>query len=176
MSFEKIPEWGTFGVVLIGGVIGLIEYFDYKAERRVLRSMEFVKELQSEQIVNDLVSLDKAIMSDWPRIRLELIGVDDEKAQEFFTERMASFVVENNVEPAAMRTALLLDSFAVCMGLELCDCETGIAFFGATIAHSWPMIGPFVQDVSGRGRQDGFGASFEKLGLALNKGEEPCPN
>jgi len=53
---------GSFIVVLIGGAIGLFEYFEYKSEQRILRSMDFVKELQSEQIVDDLVSLDKAIM------------------------------------------------------------------------------------------------------------------
>ncbi|MEL7127403.1 MAG: hypothetical protein AAGK30_14285 [Pseudomonadota bacterium] len=84
---------GSFIVVLIGGAIGLFEYFEYKSEQRILRSMDFVKELQSEQIVDDLVSLDKAIMKSWPKMRLQLIGVEDDKAQEFFSQSMAAFGV-----------------------------------------------------------------------------------
>ena len=169
-----VPTWGSFIVVLIGGAIGLFEYFEYKSEQRILRSMDFVKELQSEQIVDDLVSLDKAIMKSWPKMRLQLIGVEDDKAQEIFSQSMAAFVVDAGIEGSALRTAVLMDSFAVCMDRGLCDCETGIAFFGATVAHTWPMIGPYVDAVSQRGREVGFGRSFEKLSQSLNSGADPC--
>lgn len=174
MTISKIPEWGTFLVVLVVGFIAIIEYFEFKSENRILRSMEFAQALQTDRIVDDLVNLDKTVTAAWPKMRLKLALIEKDGAQDFYSREMVSIVKRAELQTSAIRTAVLLDSFAVCMERKLCDCETGLAFFGSTIAHAWPMIGPYVQEVSNRGREDGFGNSLERLSHALNKGKEPC--
>jgi hypothetical protein len=171
-----------------GLFLGAHEYFEAKKDRTVLRSMGFGEALRTSEAIADLMLLDKTFVRNSPGIfaRMGQI-IDPTEANVFYEDQMVTMIRApgaapagttqvalanvSPVESAAVRMTLLLDSFAICVEKGLCDCETGVDFFGSTLLSTWPVVGPYVKAEMRNEAAPEFGTAFERMSKDIRRGE-----
>ncbi|PCK77680.1 hypothetical protein [Rhizobium sophoriradicis] len=162
---------------LIGGVWGIYQYFERLQEQRVAMTLDYVRRLNSEQLLASQTQLSAA----WYGVRdkLRLVRETPVAFREIYVARQRQLVMSVMAGSSAAssgegRTSLvsaldLLEGFfselRICVDSNICDPKTARTYFGSYAKRLYCLHEPFIR-YKDKTFSDGYGAALRSFSLS----------
>jgi hypothetical protein len=146
--------------VVVGAVFVSMQYAQTQDDQRVTRTIDFYKLLNSNPMLDQSISADRAIASAIRRVREtvlnriprgQTVNVDDPRIASIF--RLA-ILNDANVMTALSANASFLRSVKICVESGACDQKVAIGLFGPSSATQLDNIRPIRTEVWESGNGD----------------------